>query len=129
MKTFTNDGLTFEVSDRGPEDGPVVILLHGFPQTAECWAGVAPRLADAGLRVLAPNQRGYSPQARPTGRRAYLLNLLMGDVLALADSAGAERFHLVGHDWGAVVAWSVAAEHPERVASLTTLSVPHPRAF
>ncbi|MDQ6697689.1 MAG: alpha/beta fold hydrolase [Actinomycetota bacterium] len=129
MQTFTHDGFTFDLVDSGPPDGRVVILLHGFPQSKAAWSEVAPHLTDAGLRVLAPDQRGYSPGARPEGRRAYQSSALTADVLALADAAGAQRFHLVGHDWGALVAWELAAHHPDRVETLTTLSVPHPRAF
>jgi len=79
--------------------------------------------------VLAPNQRGYSPGARPAAVRAYRMPELVADVLALAEAAGAARFHLVGHDWGGAVAWALASRHPERVATLTPVSTPHPRAF
>ena len=100
MRTFTHDALTFDVIDTGPQDGSVAILLHGFPQSADAWSAVVPHLTGAGLRVLAPDQRGYSPGARPSGRRSYRMSLLTADVLALADAAGARAFHLVGHDWG-----------------------------
>jgi pimeloyl-ACP methyl ester carboxylesterase len=133
MEQFANAGFTFEVTDTPAADGPgaaqVALLLHGFPEDRRCWDGVTPRLAHAGYRVLAPDQRGYSPGARPAARRAYTLSQLAGDVLALADAAGAERFHLVGHDWGAALAWYMAARHPDRVISLAGLSVPHPDAF
>jgi pimeloyl-ACP methyl ester carboxylesterase len=129
METFEHDGLHFDVTDLGPADGPVVIMLHGFPSDRHCWDAVGGRLVDAGYRVLAPDQRGYSPGARPVGRRAYRISVLGDDVLALADQAGADRFHVVGHDWGAAVAWHLASEAPDRVASLTAVSVPHPRAM
>ena len=129
METFVHDGLTFDVSDTGPADGRVVILLHGFPEDRHCWDQLAASLAGAGYRVLAPDQRGYSPGARPPGRRAYTLDRLAGDVLALATIAGADRFDVVGHDWGAVVAWYLAGAHPDRIRSLTALSVPHTQAF
>lgn len=126
-------GLRFDVRDRGPEDGTAVVLLHGFPQRAECWAGVEERLAAAGLRTFALDQRGYSPGARPTGRTAYRSDHVAGDAVALIDRVRREGpsrpVHLVGHDWGANVAWSVAAAYPDRIASLTALSVPHPRAL
>ncbi len=129
MHHYVRDGLTFDVTDDGPADGRVVVALHGFPEDRHCWSGVIPQLTDAGCRVLAPDQRGYSPGARPKGRRAYALSELAADVLALADVAGAERFDVVGHDWGAIVAWELAARHPSRVRTLTSLTVPHPRAF
>jgi pimeloyl-ACP methyl ester carboxylesterase len=121
--------LTFDVRFAGPDDGEPVIVLHGFPQTSLSWSSVAPLLADAGLRVIAPDQRGYSPDARPDGVAAYATDLLVADVVGLADALGIEAFHLVGHDWGAVVAWLVAAARPDRVRSLTAVSVPHLRAY
>lgn len=129
MHSFTRDGLTFEVSDDGPADGRVVVLLHGFPEDRRCWEHLTPHLTAAGYRVLAPDQRGYSPGARPRRRRDYVVTELAGDVLALADVAGAGRFDVIGHDWGAAVAWELAARHADRVATLTALSVPHPRAM
>jgi len=129
LTTFTNDGLTFDVAERGPVDGEVVLLLHGYPETKESWEEVAPALADAGYRVLAPDQRGYSPRARPRGRRQYTIERLNGDVLALADAAGADRFHVIGHDWGGILAWALGTSHPARLASLTSLATPHPSAF
>jgi pimeloyl-ACP methyl ester carboxylesterase len=121
--------LTFDVRTVGPQDGPVVILLHGFPQTSLTWNQVAPRLAEAGLRVIAFDQRGYSPGARPEGVGAYATDLLADDVIGIADALGIDRFHLVGHDWGSAVAWVVAARHAERVRTLTAVSVPHLTAY
>ena len=129
ITSFTRQGLTFDDLDQGPEDGPVVLLLHGFPQDARCWDSVTERLNAQGLRTLAMDQRGYSPGARPTELAAYRREELSGDALALADAAGAERFHLVGHDWGGVLAWDIALRAPERVTSLTVLSTPHPTAL
>lgn len=113
----------------GPEDGPPIILLHGFPQTSLSWAGVAPRLVEAGFRVIAPDQRGYSPGARPVGVEHYGNDLLADDVVELADALGLDTFHLVGHDWGASIAWVTAARHADRLRSLTAVSVPHLAAF
>ncbi|WP_432793968.1 alpha/beta fold hydrolase [Rhodococcus ruber] len=121
--------LTFDVHTAGPVDGTPVVLLHGFPETARSWESVAPQLAEAGLRVLAPDQRGYSPGARPDGVAAYTVDLLVGDVVGLLDATGLDRAHLVGHDWGAAVAWQVAAHHPDRITTLTAVSVPHPAAY
>ncbi|ROP45570.1 alpha/beta fold hydrolase [Pseudokineococcus lusitanus] len=136
MDTFRRDGLTFDVTDTAPAGRPgevtggqVALCLHGFPQDRSAWDGVAPRLAAAGVRVLAPDQRGYSPGARPRGRRPYALPELVADAVALLDAVGVARAHVVGHDWGGVVAWALAARHPDRVASLTALSQAHPAAM
>jgi pimeloyl-ACP methyl ester carboxylesterase len=126
---MTVGALTFDVTVAGPEDGPVVVLLHGFPQTAHCWHHQVPVLAEAGYRVLAPDQRGYSPGARPPGVAAYHSTELTADVLGLADVVGADRFHVVGHDWGASITWQLAARHGERLLTMTALSVPHPLAY
>jgi pimeloyl-ACP methyl ester carboxylesterase len=128
ITSFGNDGLVFDVVDAGPLDGPVVVLLHGFPQTSSSWDAVESGLHREGFRTLAPDQRGYSPGARPRGRWAYRATALAGDVVALLTEVG-RPVHLVGHDWGAAVAWSVAATRPDLVQSLTTVSVPHPGAF
>ncbi|GGF41099.1 alpha/beta hydrolase [Marmoricola endophyticus] len=129
LTSYSHDGLQFAVRDEGPVDGPVVVLLHGFPQTSSCWDGVVPLLHEAGYRTVAPDQRGYSPGARPRGRSSYTLGRLVGDTVALVDQLASGPVHLVGHDWGAAVAWSTAAAHPEAVRTLTTVSVPHPQAF
>ena len=126
---FVSEGFSFTVQDDGPIDGPVVIALHGFPQTSASWSRVTPLLVQAGYRVLAPDQRGYSAAARPQEVGAYAMGSLAADVLALADAAGASRFHLLGHDWGAAVAWTLAGRHADRVASLSAVSVPHPAAL
>jgi pimeloyl-ACP methyl ester carboxylesterase len=121
--------LVFDAVQFGETDGEVVLLLHGFPQSSWCWRHVWPSLVEAGYRVVAPDQRGYSPGARPQGVAAYAMTELVGDVLGMLDSLGVERAHVVGHDWGAAVAWQVAARHPDRVRTLTAVSVPHPVAF
>jgi pimeloyl-ACP methyl ester carboxylesterase len=129
MEQFRRGEFVFDVIDAGPADGPVVVLLHGFPQFNTSWDAVIARLTAQGYRCLAPNQRGYSRGARPTRRRDYRVSELVEDVRALIDASGAQRGHLVGHDWGAMVAWSVAAEMPDRLASVSPLSGPHPAAF
>ena len=129
MDTFRRDGLTFDVIDAGPPDGEPVVLLHGFPQDGTAWDRVTPALHQHGLRTLAPDQRGYSPMARPRTRRQYALREATRDVLALLDAAGLERAHLVGHDWGGLAAWALGAWHPDRVRTLTIVSVPHPAAM
>ena len=122
-------GFTFDARRAGPADGEAVLLLHGFPQTSFSYRHQIEALADAGFQAVAPDQRGYSPRARPPAVDAYRLDVLVDDVIAMADHLGFERFHLVGHDWGAMVAWVTAGKHQDRVASLCTLSVPHPYAF
>jgi pimeloyl-ACP methyl ester carboxylesterase len=124
-----HDALTFDVVDAGPTDGEVVVLLHGFPQDSSAWDQVAQTLAAAGFRTLAPDQRGYSPGARPTGAGAYTVRRLVDDLWAVLDAAGVDQAHVVGHDWGAAVAWGAAADRPDRLRSLTALSVPHPAAM
>src|SRR5687768_8192474 len=118
VDTFTRGALTFDVRDRGPADGPVVVCLHGFPQDGTAFDAVVPPLVAGGLRVLVPDQRGYSPGARPPGRAPYALREVVDDVVALLDAAGVERAHVVGHDWGAVVGWALASRRADRVASL-----------
>jgi pimeloyl-ACP methyl ester carboxylesterase len=113
----------------GPDDGRLVLLLHGSPQTSHSWRGVWPALAGAGCRVVAPDQRGYSPGARPDGVEAYRTPHLVADVVGVLDALGADRADVVGHDWGAAVAWQLAGRHPDRVRTLTAVSVPHPLAF
>ena len=106
-----------------------MLLLHGFPQTSWSWRHVIPALTDAGLRVLAMDQRGYSPGASPEAVEEYAGEHLVGDVLGVLDALGLGQVDLVGHDWGAAVAWQVAGHFPERVTTLTAISVPHPGAF
>jgi pimeloyl-ACP methyl ester carboxylesterase len=126
MEQFSRGELVFDVRDEGPPDGPVVVLLHGFPQRNDSWSDVIDKLTAQGYRCLAPNQRGYSPGARPRRRRDYQMRELAADIGALIDASGAERVHLVGHDFGAAVAWNLAGQLPERLASVSTISVPHP---
>ena len=122
-------GLLFDCDVAGDPCAPLVLLLHGFPQTSHTWRHELPALAAAGRFAVAPNQRGYSPHARPQGIAAYRTELLVRDALNLADALGYECFDLVGHDWGGQIAWLVAALHGARVRSLTVLSRPHPAAF
>jgi pimeloyl-ACP methyl ester carboxylesterase len=123
------NGFAFTVDVAGPPDGDVVLLLHGFPQTRHAWRAELHALAAAGYRACAPDQRGYSAGARPAGVEAYRVEHLVGDALAIADTLGAQRFHLVGHDWGGQLAWIAAAQSPQRVRTLAVISRPHPAAF
>ncbi len=122
-------GLHFDVDLAGPVDGDLVVLLHGFPQTRHTWRAELEALAAAGYRACAPDQRGYSAGARPTGIEAYRYQEMVADTLAIAEALGQSRFHLVGHDWGGQIAWLTAARHADRVRSLAVISRPHPAAF
>ena len=119
----------FDSLAAGPTDGAPVLLLHGFPQSSYEWRHLLPALAGAGFRGVAPDQRGYSPHARPDNVDAYHVDHLVADALAMSDRLGWQRFHVVGHDWGAIIAWTIAARHPERLLTLTAVSVPHPLAY
>ncbi|MET7421971.1 alpha/beta hydrolase [Dactylosporangium sp. NPDC005555] len=122
-------GLTFDVHTGGPDGGDPVLLLHGFPQDSREWDGIAGGLHDAGLRTFALDQRGCSPGARPEGRDAYRMAEIVADAVAVLDALGLPDAHVVGHDWGAAVAWHLAGRHPDRVRTLTAVSVPHPVAY
>ncbi len=122
-------GLIFTGRACGPHEGRRVLLLHGFPQTSWAWRDELSALGRAGFRAVAPDQRGYCPGARPTEVADYATEHLVGDVMALADSMEMETFDLVGHDWGGMLAWIVASQHPARVRSLSVVSTPHPLAL
>lgn len=120
------NGLSLHVVEAGPRDGPLAILLHGFPEFWWAWRHQIAPLAAAGHRVAVPDLRGYNLSDAPQEVAAYRLDVLAADVLALADAFGADRFHLVGHDWGAVISWWVAARHPGRLRRLVAMCGPHP---
>jgi pimeloyl-ACP methyl ester carboxylesterase len=115
-------GIEYDVTG----EGRPVVLLHGFPDTGRLWRHQVPALADAGFRVIVPDMRGFGRSDKPSVVEAYAMQALVGDVLAVLTDAGAERAHMVGHDWGAVVAWGLAALVPDRVDHLVALSVGHP---
>jgi pimeloyl-ACP methyl ester carboxylesterase len=133
FKTITiAPDLTFDVMMCGAEDRPLVLLLHGFAESLNMWRSQMPALAAAGYRAVAPSQRGYSAGARPDTREPanYGFDHLINDAMSIAAACGARaRFHVAGHDWGGSIAWGIADRYPERVASLTVLSRPHPNAF
>ena len=125
-------GLTFDVLTAGKADAPLVLLLHGFAESFHMWQPLAQALGAAGYRAVAPSQRGYSPGARPDTSQFdnYAFDNLVADAMAIAERGGnARRFHLIGHDWGGSLAWAIADRTPERLASLTILSRPHPISF
>lgn len=119
----------FDAIVAGPPEGRPVLLLHGFPQTGRVWERQIAALAAHGYRVVAPDQRGYSPGARPERAEDYRISLLVDDVVAIGEELGWAAFDLVGHDWGGAVAWWTAHRHPERVRTLTVVSTPHPGAL
>lgn len=123
------DDLCFDADVRGRPGDPLVLMLHGFPQTSHSWRHQLAPLAEAGYYAVAPNQRGYSAGARPVGVEHYDTALLVGDAIAMMQRLGYQRAHVVGHDWGGQLSWLLAAHHPERVETLTVLSRPHPQAF
>lgn len=120
-------GFTFDARRCGPEDGDTILLLHGWPESNAQWHEVGTVLAQAGYDVVAPNLRGYAPGARPEGVDAYRIDELRGDVAGMIEALGG-RVHLVGHDWGGVIGWFVAGNHPDLLASYTAVSTPHPQA-
>jgi epoxide hydrolase 4 len=124
--TFRNGSARLHTIAAGPEDGPVVLLLHGFPEFWYGWRKQIEPLAAAGFRVIVPDQRGYNLSSKPSGVAAYVLKELVSDVIAIADQLGQEKIFLAGHDWGAAVAWSAALLYPQRIAKLVVLNVPHP---
>jgi pimeloyl-ACP methyl ester carboxylesterase len=119
----------FDVDVAGEVGQPLVLLLHGFPQTSHTYRHALPALAEAGYLAVAPNQRGYSPRARPAQVDDYAVQHLTEDALTIATEFGGGKFHLVGHDWGGQLAWLIASAQPERLHSLSVLSRPHPAAF
>jgi pimeloyl-ACP methyl ester carboxylesterase len=121
--------LVFDGLAAGPPEGELVLLLHGFPQSSWEWRSQLSVLGGAGYRAVAPDQRGYSPRARPEGVEHYGADRLTADVLGIADWLGGHRFHVVGHDWGALVAWQLAGRWPERLRTVTAVSIAHPMAM
>jgi pimeloyl-ACP methyl ester carboxylesterase len=119
----------FDALTAGPPEGRPVLLLHGFPQTGLAWQWQITALAAHGYRVVAPDQRGYSPGVRPPRPEDYRIGLLVDDVVAISEQLGWAAFDLVGHDWGGAVAWWTAHAHPGRVRTLTVVSTPHPGAL
>jgi pimeloyl-ACP methyl ester carboxylesterase len=133
IQITTAPHLIFDALAAGEAGAPLVLLLHGFAESMHCWRAQIAALADMGYRALAPSQRGYSPLARPDPQDfpSYHIDRLMDDAMAIVAAQGydKQRFHLAGHDWGGSIAWALADRYPERIASLTILSRPHPNAF
>ena len=123
------NGMTFRCRVAGDPAGEPVILLHGWPETSHMWVELLERLAENGYYCIAPDQRGFSPLARPTKVKDYEIEFLVEDVNAIANAFDIGNFHLIGHDWGAAIGWAVVAEHAERIKTWSALSIPHVRAF
>jgi pimeloyl-ACP methyl ester carboxylesterase len=118
--------IELHLREAGPPDGPLLILLHGFPESSRAWRKLMRPLAERGYHVAAPDLRGYGGSDVPEGIEQYRLDLLVADVIGLADALGAGTFVLAGHDWGGIIAWAVAARHPDRLKRLVILNAPHP---
>jgi len=129
LRSVTVGDLTFDVRIGGPDRGPWVLLLHGFPVNGSCYDAVVPRLHESGLRTIVPDQRGYSPGARPDDVDAYRMKHIVSDAVGLLDALEVSYAILVGHDFGGVVAWHLAANHPDRFTGLVAVSMGHPSAM
>src|SRR4051812_38609447 len=126
MRRVTGAGVELAVLDEGGGDGLPLLLMHGFPDSSRLWRHVVPQLTAAGHRVVAPDLRGLGESDRPAAVEEYAMGRSVADMVAVLDALGIERAGVVGHDWGAVVAWALTATAPERVARLAALSVGHP---
>ena len=124
--TIETNGIKLHVVQAGPKSGVPVVLLHGFPEFWYGWMHQIPALVKAGCRVIVPDQRGYNLSDKPKGVKSYSVLTLVNDIIGLIDALGYEKVNLVGHDWGAVVAWTLAILHPERLHRLSIMNVPHP---
>jgi len=120
------NGIQLHTMMAGPQSGPPVILLHGFPENWRCWIRQLPDLVQSGCRVIIPDQRGYNLSDKPQGVKNYRISELTNDILGVIDALDYEKVNLVGHDWGAAVAWMLAYKYPERLHRLGILNVPHP---
>ena len=123
------NGVTLHCAEAGPSNGPLIVLLHGFPEFWFAWRDYFEPLAMRGYHVVAPDQRGYNLSAKPAGAEAYRLDVAASDVFGLADAFGRETFHVVGHDWGAAVAWTMASANSGRLVSAAMLQAPHPAVW
>lgn len=128
VRRATN-GIFLHCAEIGPAEGPLLILLHGFPEFWYGWRPLLEPLARAGFRVVAPDQRGYGESDKPKGVQAYDLDVLAADIVGLADTLGRTRFSVVGHDWGGIVAWWIARNHASRLAQMAVLNAGHPAVW
>lgn len=128
-KKVNIDNFEFDCRVSGNEHDELVILLHGFPETSFMWNILMPEIASLGFYCIAPNMRGYSKNACPKGKSHYTINNISQDILNIANSLGKDKFHLIGHDWGAAIGWYIAYNNQDRILSWSAMSVPHNRAF
>lgn len=128
-RTFEVNGIQLHAMLGGPEDGPLVVLLHGFPEFWYSWRHQIPALIEAGYRVCAPDLRGYNKSTKPHNVEAYSKDLIAEDVLQLVDSLGHDKAHFVAHDWGGMIGWWLGLKHPGRINRLVLLNIPHPVVF
>ncbi|MFD1032846.1 alpha/beta fold hydrolase [Metaplanococcus flavidus] len=129
FETIETNGVSLHTAVAGPKDGPLVVLLHGFPEFWYGWKHQIDALAEQGYRVMAPDQRGYNLSSKPQGAENYTLNDLRDDVAGLIEQSGNEKAVIIGHDWGGAVAWQLAATKPELVEKLIVINIPHPQAM
>lgn len=129
LEIFTASQLTFNSYSAGERKQPLVLFLHGFPESGIVWKGLMSEISALGFYCVAPDLRGYSSGARPRGKKNYHIDFLAKDVIEIAESLGYSRFHLVGHDWGSAIGWKVVHDYPEHILSWTGMSVPHLQAF
>ncbi|MCO4746662.1 MAG: alpha/beta hydrolase [Proteobacteria bacterium] len=126
FERVATNGVTLNVAVAGPEDGPMVVLLHGFPEFWYCWRHQIPALVEAGYRVIAPNLRGYEHSDKPRGVKHYGIDDLADDVAGLLNHYGADKAPIIGHDWGGAITWHFGHRHPDRASRLAVLNCPHP---
>lgn len=129
LKKIRVGELEFDCRFSGEENKEVIIFLHGFPESSFMWSGLMAHLSTQGYSCIAPNMRGYSANACPKGVKNYTVDKISEDIRQIADALNADKFHLIGHDWGAVIGWNLVFNNPKRVISWTALSIPHSRAF
>ena len=123
------NGLQFHALAAGPTDGPLLLLLHGFPETSHCWSRHIGPLAAAGFRVVAPDQRGIGLSSKPAGIAAYRIDRLAADIVGLVRALGRDRAQVVGHDWGGAVTWHLAEHHADVVERVAIIDAPHAAVF
>lgn len=129
FRKIETNGIHLHTALAGPEYGEPVFLLHGFPDAWFGWEAQIGPLADAGFRVIVPDQRGYNLSDKPDGVSSYQMDILVKDILGLADAMGYESFYLAGHDFGAMVSWNLALDYPDRIKRMVIANVPHPQVM